>query len=296
MRPLVQAIPLLIVMVSACRAGKPLPILGGDIPARSTEKILERALAHELPDPLRYYSARADVEVDMGDGTKKFKAVIRSVNDSAVWVSVVPLLGIELARILITPDSLKVLDKLADSYFIGDTMQARSRFGIDPGMDLLQQALLGRAMGLDNASKYRNDREEGHYVLTTRAKRRFVKAAGEVAPFDSTSRDPQMNERRLERTLRQAEESDAVVLRYWFEPVDFRVTRVQLADLVNDRTADVRYEERGDSTLAHLPTRIRISVTEPGRQASGLLELSRIERNGPLQMNFRVPEKFSPMP
>jgi hypothetical protein len=37
-------------------------------------------------------------------------------------------------------------------------------------------------------------------------------------------------------------------------------------------------------------------LSEPGKQATGVLELSRIELEGPLQMNFRIPEKFTPMP
>ncbi len=296
MRPLLHAALLLALTATACKSGKPLPLIGGDIPARSTEKILERALVHEQPDTFRYYSARANVHVELPDGNKNFKAVLRMAQDSAVWVSVVPLLGIEMARVLLTPDSLQIIDKLANQYFQGDTAQARAKFGINPGMDLLQQALLGRAMGLDADSKYRNDREDGRYVLTTKAKRRFVRAANEVVPADSTGRDQNMNERRLERTLRQAEENETVVMRYWFEPEHFRVMRVQLADLVHDRTADVRYEERGGPEEHFLPTRIRITLSEPGRQASGTLELSRIERKGPLQMNFRVPEKFTPMP
>ncbi|MDX9750356.1 MAG: DUF4292 domain-containing protein [Flavobacteriales bacterium] len=296
MKALVHGALLLAVTATACKSRKPLPIIGGDIPARSTEKILERALAHERPDTFRYYSARAQVQVDLPEGSRSFKAVVRMTADSAVWVSVVPLLGIEMARILVTPDSLHILDKLGDRYFRGDTAQARAKFGFNPGLDLLQQALLGRAIGLDAESRYRNDREDGRYVLTTKAKRRFVKAADEVAPADSAARDQGMNERRLERTLRQAEEQEAVVMRYWFEPDHFRVMRVQLADLAHDRTADVRYEERAGAEMHHLPTRIHISVSGPGRQASGTLELSRIEREGPLPMNFRVPEKFTPMP
>lgn len=295
MKALVRGALLLALVASSCKSPKPLPLIGGEIPVRSTEKILERALAHEHPDTLRYYSCRASVELKTPESTRSFKAVIRMNRDSALWASVMPLLGIEVARVLVTPDSLLILDKLSDRYFRGDTAEARRRFGLHPGLDLLQQALLGRAIGLDADSKYRNDREDGRYVLTTKAKRRFVKAANEVAGGEDDDRDG-MNERRLERTLRQAEEQETVVMRYWFEPDQFRVTRVQLADLVHDRTADVRYEERGGPEVDHLPTRIRITLSEPGRQASGTLELSRIERTGPLPMNFRVPEKFTPMP
>ena len=74
------------------------------------------------------------------------------------------------------------------------------------------------------------------------------------------------------------------------------VTRVQIADLVRDQVAEIDYLERGGSDQYHMPTKVSITLTEPGRQATTVLELSRIVLEGPLQMNFSIPEKFVPMP
>lgn len=286
----------LLLATAACKSGKPLAILGADIPPRSPERLLELVLANQQQnDTIRYYSARASVELAMPDGKKSFKAQIRSVRDSAAWVTVIPALGIEVARLLLTTDSLKLVDRLSDTFFMGDTAAAKAQFGMQPSLALLQQALLGNAIGLDANVKYRSDREDGHYVLTSREKRRFVRAAEDISPADTMGgRD--MGERRLERTLRKAEEREAVVLRYWIDPEDHRITRVQIADLVLDQTADVRYSERAGSEFAFLPATIAITLSEPGRQVSATLELSKINLAGPVSMNFRIPEKFTPMP
>lgn len=280
-------------MVS-CKSGRPLPLLGKEIPARSPEKIIEQMMLL-TSDTIRYYSAKASVGLELPDGNKSFKAQIRSVTDSAAWVSVVPALGIEVARIVITADSLKFMDRVSDQYFIGDTASAKKKFGLQPSLTLLQQALLGKAIGLDPTEKYRSDREDGHYVLTSKEKRRFIRAAEDISPADTLD-GKDMNERRLERTLRRAEEKEAVVLRYWINPEDFQVTRVQITDLAMDQSADVHYEERSTASNANLPTRIRITLTEPGRVASGTLDISRIDLEGPVHMTFKIPEKFTPMP
>jgi hypothetical protein len=280
---------------TGCKSSKPIPIINPELPARSADKLLERVRLSHL-DTVRHYSAKANVELELPDGNKSFKAHIRSTRDSAAWVSVVPALGIEVARVLLTPDSLKLLDKLHDQYFIGDTVAAKAKFGLQPSLSLFQQALLGLPVGLDPKEKYRSDREDGQYVLTSKEKRRFIRAAEDISPSDTLAKDKDMNDRRLERTLRQAEEKEAVVLRYWIEPDSFQVTRVQIADLIHDQTADVRYEERGGADQLFLPTRISITLSEPNKEARGTLELSRIQLEGPLQMNFRVPEKYEPMP
>lgn len=295
MRTVRVALLFLVLLTNACKSGRPLLQPRHDIPARSVDRIMEGVLAN---DALRvhYYTAKAGVEIDMAGEHKSFKAQVRSVLDSAALMIIVPALGIEVARVLLTPDSVKLMDKLHDQYFIGDSAAAKKRFGFDPSLELFQQALLGRPIGLDPNEKYRNDREDGFYVLTSKEKRRFVRAADEVSPTDSLDDGRDMGERRLERTLRRAEDKEAVVYRYWIEPDSFRVARVQIVDLVHDQAADVRYEERGGIEQHYLPTKIRITVSEPGRIASGTLDISRIDLEGPLQLNFKIPEKYEPMP
>lgn len=297
MRRAGKAVVLLALLTSsACKSGKPLPLIGKDIPARSPEKLIEQLLLNSERLNVRYYSAKAAIELNLPTGNKSFKAQIRSATDSAAWVSVVPALGIEAARLLITEDSLKLLNRIDDQYFIGNSGSVMEKFKIRPDLSLFQEALLGLPIGLEPNEKYRSERENGEYVLTSKEKRRFVRAAMDISPRDTLADDRDMGDRRLERTLRKAEEQEAIVFRYWLEPDSFQVTRVQIADLVRDQVAEIQYQERGGADQHYLPTLVSITLTEPGRQATAKLELSRISLEGPLQMNFSVPEKFTPMP
>ncbi|HQV52215.1 MAG: DUF4292 domain-containing protein [Flavobacteriales bacterium] len=297
MKRAAKAVVLLALLTSsACKSGKPLPLIGRDIPARSPERIIERIVNNSERMKVPYYSAKATIDLRLPTGNRNFKALIRSVTDSAAWISVIPALGIEAARLVITEDSVKLLNRIDDQYFLGDTTATLEKFKIQPDLDLLQDALLGLPIGLEPNEKYRSDRENGQYVLTSKEKRRFVRAAEDISPSDTLARDRDMGERRLERTLRKAEEVEAVVFRYWLEPDSMLVTRVQIADLVRDQVAEIDYLERGGSDQYHMPTKVSITLTEPGRQATAVLELSRIVLEGPLQMNFSIPEKFVPMP
>ena len=59
------------------------------------------------------FSAKVKVNFEGKDGKKNdFNAFIRLQKDSIIWVSINALLGIEAFRIMITPDSVKVLNKL----------------------------------------------------------------------------------------------------------------------------------------------------------------------------------------
>jgi hypothetical protein len=124
-------------------------------------------------------------------------------------------LGIEVARAVLTTDSLKLIDRLHDQYWVGDTAAAEKRYGLQLSLGLLQDALLGRAIGLDAEEKYKIDREDGLYVLTSKEKRKFRRAAEDLAPEDTLAHDRDMTERRMARTLRRAVIKDAVVFRFW---------------------------------------------------------------------------------
>lgn len=281
-------------LAGACKPVRQVIAPKPELPVRSAERVVERVLA-AVPHHPAYYSAKADVELRMADMRRSFKAQLRLVADSALWVSVVPALGIEVARALVTPDSLKFMDKMADTFYIGPRDSARVRFGLDPDLHLFQQALWGAPVGLDPAERYRIEREDGHYILSSREKRRFIRAAGDLMPGDTLANDRDMGERRLERTLRKAEEREAIIHRYWIEPVGFRVVRVTISDLVHDQHADVRYEAYGADGSPPFPHRISLSLSDATRNASGTVELSRLSIEGPLALPFRVPEKFKAM-
>ena len=286
---------LALLALASCRSAK--PVATGDVaplPARGSDEILA-LLKTSSADTIRYYSAKADVDLLMGTDRKSFKAHVRVVRDSAAWISITPALGIEVARLLLTKDSLKLIDKLHDTYWAGDTTRARLRFGIQPGLGFLQDALLGLPFGLDPNEKYRCDHEGGQYTLTTKEKRKFLRAAEDISPGDTMPNDKDMKDRRLERTLRKAERKDAVVFKYWISPDSMALERVQVSDLAHDQQADVRYFDRISVENTTVPARILLSLSAPEHTASATLVLDRIQLHGPLNIPFRIPEKFSPM-
>src|SRR5918993_935414 len=59
------------------------------------------------------FSAKVKVDFEGKDGKKSdFNANIRLIKDSVMWISINALLGIEAFRVLITPDSVKVMNKV----------------------------------------------------------------------------------------------------------------------------------------------------------------------------------------
>ncbi|TAN19447.1 MAG: DUF4292 domain-containing protein [Chitinophagaceae bacterium] len=93
----------------------------------SSDFILQKLRENIIP--YQTFSAHARLDITTPNGTQSGIATyIRMQKDSAIWISIRPVLGIELVRILITPDSVKVIN------FFKKTITLRS-------VDSLQQLL-----------------------------------------------------------------------------------------------------------------------------------------------------------
>ncbi len=59
-----------------------------------------------------WFSGKAKVDVKKGEDLTTFTASLRIKHDSAIWISISPALGLEAARVLLTRDSIRVINRL----------------------------------------------------------------------------------------------------------------------------------------------------------------------------------------
>jgi hypothetical protein len=90
------------------------------------------------------FSARGRMHLEEADGNKVSSNLsLRIRKDSIIWASVVPGLGIEIARLRITPDSVHLMNRLNKTYFAGDYTVLREKFKVDVNFAMVQALLLG---------------------------------------------------------------------------------------------------------------------------------------------------------
>jgi hypothetical protein len=90
----------------------------------------------------QYLSGKGKVHFTRGsvDQTANFNLRVR--RDSAIWLSG-SLLGIEGVRALLTPDSVRVINRLEKSYFAGDYAYLSQLLGVPVSYGQMQAILLG---------------------------------------------------------------------------------------------------------------------------------------------------------
>lgn len=110
--------------------------------AESDRELFERIAEQALP--FHTLSARMDVDLDLPGQQLGSRVELRMVRDSALQLSVQPLLGIEMFRLLLTTDSVKVIDRMNKRYLAEDYGKLRGQTPIAFNYYNLQALLLGQ--------------------------------------------------------------------------------------------------------------------------------------------------------
>jgi len=106
------------------------------------------------------FSAKLKVHYESSDGKDyEFTAFIRLEKDKRIWISInATLLGIEVFRALITPDSAKVLNKMDKIYQRRSISYLQEISHLPFDFNILQSIILGNPIYLDsNILYYRKD-------------------------------------------------------------------------------------------------------------------------------------------
>ena len=95
------------------------------------------------PDIRTYSARRVSINIVDGDLNLNLRGFVRIKRDSVILISINAFAGIEAGRILITSDSVKIIDRLNNGYFVGDHEQAKQLAPFPLDFEILQGLFLG---------------------------------------------------------------------------------------------------------------------------------------------------------
>ena len=129
---------------------------------KNLSRLLEQAESNQLK--IDWMSVKAAISITKEGKHTGFKSNIRLRTDSMIWVSITPLAGIEFARAVFTPDSVKLINRLEGYYFIGDYEYLNQMFNTDINYGMIQALLLGNSLSLQENDKLKSSIDKGMYL------------------------------------------------------------------------------------------------------------------------------------
>lgn len=218
--------------------------------------------------------AKANVESVIDGKEESFDIKVRIRKDSAMLVSIQYLLGIEVAKVLITRDSVKMVVYPKKQYFRGDFNYINELLHADLDFDLLQAVLFGNSAEYhddDEKLKPVTDRQNCRYLLSTERKRKLKK---------------------ISHGLESKKSLQVMTL----DPATFKIEKNEFIDIETNRIFTANYEKypaRTDSVYA--PRLVNIDIVAE-KKVHLKIEYVRMEKNVPQKISINIPAKYDPIP
>ena len=93
------------------------------------------------------------------------KGQLKMKNDSVIWISLSLKLGIEVARVMITEDSVKLINRTNKTYFVESVDKFQERLPSEVTMQFLQDILVGNDILLSKNYNFKVTIDDNNYKL-----------------------------------------------------------------------------------------------------------------------------------
>lgn len=227
--------------------------LEGEIKLRpkSAKFLMKRMVQNQFDAD--WLSSKAKVTYQDDYGITKFTANLRFRKDSLIWLNFKKL-SVEAVRLQITPDSIYVINRLDNEYFILPFEKAQRRFGLPTSFEGLQAMLLGNPI------------------------------------FFTTELDSKIDKQRYQLSGK----TDRYETQYWLEAASYLLSQMTIEDYRNKRSLDVTfgdYRAFSDGKNFSYFRHLNLSSREYGAM-SIKIDLSKVEVNVPKTIRFAIPERY----
>jgi len=254
-----------IISFSSCKS--PRSVIKEPIKEYGADYIFEKLKENELK--FDWFSAKFNLDLLIDKKKNAFRGQIRMCRDSAIWVSFSPALGIEMARLLITVDSVKFINRINKSYFADDYGVVNKFLGTNVDYDILQSIILGNDLTYYEDGKFRVSYDSKEYHLVTAGR-------GKLKKYVKTEEDAQR----------------VYIQNIYLNPLTFKITNMKVKEIEGDnRKLDATYSDFGEVGNQLFPHKILFDISADNPILVDL-NYTKIEINEKQSFPFRISTKY----
>jgi hypothetical protein len=218
----------------------------------TAEKIIENHYNNKTDFSTLYIKASARYED--AKNTQNVSAEIRIKKDEKILV-IIRVIGITMAKALITPTSVQYYEKIGNKYFEGDYAGLSKWLGTDLDFQKVQNMFIGKA--IDNLHK-------GNYAVSI-----------------------------MEKLYKLQSNADGTTDKsFYFEGDNFLMKRQEINQPALDRTLQVVYPDYKKYDEAILPLSLSIDARQNENKTNIDIEYKNITFNEDLSFPYNVPEGY----
>jgi len=235
----------------------------------SSENIYHILKLHEFNSNWIY--AKANVHAVMNGNSNAFNITLKIKKDSVIWIYISPLLGIEAARVLITPDTLKLIERINKKYKVTDYKFLHDFLRINVSFDMLQAMLIGNFFAYRNENKFASVYvEDKYFILST------------------------LSKHKLKRSLEEKDPNKPVVQDMWIDDVNFRIMRNRIEDGKINKTIEINYADFRNTDYGMFPHKC-VTDIQADKAIHIEIEYTKLTLGEVQDFPFNIPDSYEEM-
>ena len=255
-----------LIMLNACHSTK---VVEDKAEAKHTAVDSVFQLMQEHQFDYKWFSGKFSADYKQGDEKKSFSGQFRIRKDSVIWLSIYAAMNIEVFRIMITPDSIKMLNRLKKTYFSKGVNFINEQFNTDVDFDILQSLLMGVDFAYYETDKFTLAINENRYKLSTMGR-------GKLKKYVKTQED-------LEKVM---------VQNMWINPENFKIMKQSIKQVKSpNKKVIATYEDFRPVGDQIFPFSIHFKVVDE-KPVILNMQYKNIIINQKLSFPFKVPKKY----
>ena len=271
---------------------------GKPIRSRDASNILKHVDKEALD--WEWIGFKMDTDIELDGESESFTMSVKMARDSAIWISISPALGVEMARILLLPDSVRVISKVPSNKFVfeGNYDELGQTTGLPFDFYTFQSLFSGYPLGLNKGKdKFISKVDARNYFIIEKFPRSVKKLLGgvderEIAINPHCEIYVTIKDRKAKRMIDRTDEKELIIKRYWFDGLSFMPVMDVFVDLSSGLTLKV--ERSGDEGHRQglLPTKTHLTAFGNGIDLRCTLHIRRSRINRKYDLPFDPPEDY----
>ena len=261
---IITALLLIPVLYFSCNTQR--QIIKQPLKEQGPDYIFEQLKKNELK--FRTLSGKFSAQAEINGDNNSFSGNIFIIKDSIIWVSIQKL-GLEVARILLSTDSARFMNRINKTYFISDFNYVNQLFKTDFDFDIVQAILIGNDLSYYDNNKFRATIENMQYKLST------------------------FNRAKLKKSLKKENDNTRILIQdIWLDPFTFKINKILIKEVKNENRkfiADYSNFQTIDNQL--FPEEMNFQIIEE-KKIKIKIEFSKISFNSTESMPFKIPNNY----
>ncbi|MCB0465482.1 MAG: DUF4292 domain-containing protein [Aequorivita sp.] len=240
---------LLILVLASCGGAKNI----SNIESTSAKEVIS---AHKAAAPsFKTLAGRVQLVYETDEKLQSITVSLRMEKDKNIWIKA-SVLGITIAKVLITPTSVSYYETIGNTYFEGDFALLGEWIGTPINFQQAQNMLLGQSIFTLNPTEYKSE------VFLNKFK------------------------------IQPKQQPQNFIHSLFLNPENFKVASETLSQPKDDRLLSIRYGDYQKIEGQYYPTTILIDTSEKGSKTKIEMNYKKIDVNVDVSFPFDIPQGY----